>query len=124
MCLHYSFSVFLFLPPSVGVLKEVSETEKGCQEGGRGAVVPGEDWDSTPSSYISRSFILQPLQTERALLEPSRAPENEEDFERLLVSHPNSSALWVQYMAFLLQTAEVDRARAAGERALAAISFR
>ena len=61
MCLHYSFSVFLFLPPSVGVLKEVSEAEKGCQEGGRGAAVPGENWDSTPSSYISLTRLFSSL---------------------------------------------------------------
>lgn len=58
------------------------------------------------------------------MLESSHAPENVDDYERLLLSHPNSSAVWVQYMAFLLQTAEVDKARAVGERALQAISFR
>lgn len=81
-----------------------------------------------PSSSFhppSSSFPLpHTAQTERALLDDSRAPETAEDYERLLLSHPNSSAVWVQYMAFLLHTAEVDKARSVGERALQAISFR
>lgn len=47
-----------------------------------------------------------------------------EDFDRLVIAHPNSSALWVQYMAFFLHTAEVEKARAVAKRALATISFR
>ena len=40
----------------------------------------------------------------------------------LLTLH--SSALWVQYMAFFLHTAEVEKARSIAKRALATISFR
>ena len=61
---------------------------------------------------------------EQTLLDTNRAPETPDDFDRLLVSRPNSSAVWVQYMAFYLHTAEVDKARGVAERALRTISFR
>ena len=63
-------------------------------------------------------------QTEKALLDTGHGPESAEDFDRLLLAHPNNSALWVQYMAFYLHTAEADRARGVAERALKTISFR
>ena len=63
-------------------------------------------------------------QTEQALLETDRAPENADDFDRLLISSPNNSALWTQYMAFFLHTAEVDKARNIAQRALKTISYR
>ena len=61
---------------------------------------------------------------EQTLLDTNRPPETPDDFDRLLVSHPNSSTIWVQYMAYHLHTAEVDKARAVAERALKTISFR
>lgn len=63
-------------------------------------------------------------QTELALLDKDRGPESAEDFDRLLLGSPNSSMLWIQYMAFYLHSAEVDKARAIAERALKTISFR
>ena len=35
-----------------------------------------------------------------------------------------SSSLWLQYMAFYLHTAEVDKARSVARKALTTISFR
>lgn len=63
-------------------------------------------------------------QTEQTLLESNRAPESADDFDRLLISSPNNSALWTQYMAFYLHTAEVDKARKIAQRALKTISYR
>ena len=57
-------------------------------------------------------------------MDTNRPPETPDDFDRLLVSRPNCSAIWVQYMAFHLHTAEVDKARAIAQRALKTISFR
>jgi rRNA biogenesis protein RRP5 len=37
---------------------------------------------------------------------------------------PDSSYLWIKYMAFLISLGETDRARAVAERALAGISYR
>jgi len=54
----------------------------------------------------------------------TKAPESNSDFERLLLGSPNSSYLWIQYMSFQLQIAEIDKAREIGRRAVKTISFR
>lgn len=51
-------------------------------------------------------------------------PESTEDFERLVLGSPNSSYLWIRYMAFLLGMAEVTKARDVAERALKTIDLR
>ena len=83
---------------------------------------------------------------ENALLAAADAPQSADDYERLLVgtcsreqrwrgnpelsllgfrrqivlsaASPNSSYLWVKYMAFQLGLTEIDKARAVAERAL------
>jgi len=54
----------------------------------------------------------------------TRQPESTADFERLLLSSPNSSYLWIQYMSFQLQLSEIDKAKEVGQRALRTINFR
>uniref|UniRef100_A0A7S2H4N6 S1 motif domain-containing protein n=2 Tax=Octactis speculum TaxID=3111310 RepID=A0A7S2H4N6_9STRA len=48
----------------------------------------------------------------------------EEDFERALMADPNSSTLWVKYMAMCLTLASLDGARSLAHRALKTINFR
>ncbi|CCE63881.1 hypothetical protein TPHA_0G00450 [Tetrapisispora phaffii CBS 4417] len=54
----------------------------------------------------------------------TRAPESVGDFERLIMGNPNSSVVWMNYMAFQLQLSEIDKAREISERALKTINFR
>jgi rRNA biogenesis protein RRP5 len=54
----------------------------------------------------------------------TNAPQTASDFERLLVGSPNSSYLWINFMAYQLQLSEIAKARDIGERALKTISFR
>ncbi|SCU93856.1 LADA_0G05204g1_1 [Lachancea dasiensis] len=54
----------------------------------------------------------------------TRAPESVGDFERMIMGNPNSSVIWMNFMAFQLQLGEVDRAREVAERALKTINFR
>ncbi|XP_072477530.1 protein RRP5 homolog isoform X2 [Notamacropus eugenii] len=61
---------------------------------------------------------------EAALMDPNWQPETADDFDRLVLSSPNSSILWLQYMAFHLHATEIEKARAVAERALKSISFR
>ena len=67
-------------------------------------------------------LISDPWQTELALLDSERPLETTDDFERLVASSPNSSSAWVHYMLHCLTAAEVDKARAVGQRALASIA--
>ncbi|XP_077992848.1 protein RRP5 homolog [Glandiceps talaboti] len=62
--------------------------------------------------------------TELAMMDPNRTPETSDDFDRLVLSSPDSSLVWIQYMAFHLHTGEVEKARVVAERALKTISFR
>lgn len=61
---------------------------------------------------------------ERRQLGGDNQPESVDEFDRLVLTSPDSSLVWLQYMAFHLQTAEIDKARAVAERALKTISFR
>ncbi|KAL2086750.1 hypothetical protein ACEWY4_017809 [Coilia grayii] len=61
---------------------------------------------------------------EAELMDPSQRPQSSHAFERLLLASPDSSLLWLQYMAFHLQATEIEQARAVAERALKTISFR
>jgi rRNA biogenesis protein RRP5 len=51
-------------------------------------------------------------------------PETAGDFERLLAGNPNSSELWIRYMAFHLSLADIPSARAVADKALERIEFR
>ena len=54
----------------------------------------------------------------------ANGPQSIADFERLLLGQPNSSVLWLSYMAFQLGLVEVSRAREIAERALKTINIR
>ena len=51
-------------------------------------------------------------------------PETSADFERLVASSPNSSEVWIKYMAFHLSLADIDSARNVANRAFERIEFR
>ncbi|GJN89500.1 hypothetical protein Rhopal_002487-T1 [Rhodotorula paludigena] len=54
----------------------------------------------------------------------TQAPTSVADFERLLLGSPNSSYLWIQYIAFFVGLSQLDKARETGRRALKSIHFR
>ncbi|XP_034043197.1 protein RRP5 homolog [Thalassophryne amazonica] len=64
------------------------------------------------------------VQREAELMDPNLRPQDAAAFERLLLASPNSSLLWLQYMAHQLQATQIEQARAVAERALKTISFR
>ena len=56
--------------------------------------------------------------------EEGRGPNSQEEMERLVVASPDSSLVWLQYMALLVQSGELEAARALATRALQRINFR
>lgn len=53
----------------------------------------------------------------------ANGPQSVADYERLLLGEPDSSMLWLKYMAFQLELGEVDKAREIAERALRTIAI-
>lgn len=53
----------------------------------------------------------------------THGPQSTADFERLLMGRPNSSILWLEYMAFQLKLSEISIAREIAERALKTINI-
>ncbi|KAH1024610.1 protein RRP5 homolog [Dendroctonus ponderosae] len=60
---------------------------------------------------------------EKELADTSKAPESAEQFDRLLLSKPDSAELWAKYIAFHIAATEIDKARSVAKRALATINM-
>ncbi|KAG9236582.1 putative rRNA biogenesis protein rrp5 [Amylocarpus encephaloides] len=54
----------------------------------------------------------------------ANGPQSVGDFERLLLGQPDSSQLWIEYMAFQMQLSELGKARQVAERAIKTINIR
>lgn len=61
---------------------------------------------------------------EESLAKSIDAPESVDHFDRLVLANPNDSMIWIKYMAYHLQSAEIEKARNVGRMALKKISFR
>ncbi|TMW57630.1 hypothetical protein Poli38472_003555 [Pythium oligandrum] len=61
---------------------------------------------------------------EKALASNDERPQTADDYERLLAVNPQSSFLWIQYMAFHVSLTEIELARDVAKRATSTISFR
>ncbi|KAM4032061.1 protein RRP5 homolog [Anomaloglossus baeobatrachus] len=66
----------------------------------------------------------QKTQTKMAVVDPNQPPQSVHEFERLVISSPNNSANWIQYIEYHLQATDLEQARAVAERALQTIYFR
>ncbi|XP_062112321.1 rRNA biogenesis protein RRP5 isoform X2 [Humulus lupulus] len=60
---------------------------------------------------------------EERLLEKD-IPRTAEEFEKLVRGSPNSSFVWIKFMAFVLSMADIEKARSIAERALQTINIR
>jgi rRNA biogenesis protein RRP5 len=63
-------------------------------------------------------------EAERRRLEGAAAPTTAAEYEQLAMSSPNSSFVWIRYMAFLLSLGELERARTVADRAIKTIHYR
>lgn len=64
------------------------------------------------------------IEVDRTAQLDASGPQTASDFERLLLGQPDSSDLWMQYIAFQLQVSEPAKAREIAERALKTINIR
>ncbi|RKP37043.1 hypothetical protein BJ085DRAFT_18865 [Dimargaris cristalligena] len=99
--------------------EDASETDSDSEE------AEAEVAASQPASVSTATAANDDLPVPDITAElDGKAPAVSEDFERLLLSSPDSSYLWINYMAFHLKLFEVSKARGIAERALKSISFR
>ncbi|KAL8818690.1 MAG: hypothetical protein Q9223_002727 [Gallowayella weberi] len=85
---------------------------------------PQSEVDEAASQPKEKKRRKAELQIDRTGDLDAHGPQSGADFERLLMGRPNSSVLWLSYMAFQLQLSEVDKAREIAERALGTIHIR
>jgi tetratricopeptide (TPR) repeat protein len=60
---------------------------------------------------------------EKELADSIAKPQTAEQFDRLLLASPNSSELWLQYMAMHVAAAELEKARVIGKKAIETINM-
>jgi rRNA biogenesis protein RRP5 len=72
--------------------------------------------------YIDEEERIRKIEDE--LADPDHDPHTPDQFERALMKDKNSSYMWIKYMAFHLETAETEKARAVAKKAIASINFR
>ncbi|KAK3789019.1 hypothetical protein RRG08_008342 [Elysia crispata] len=101
-----------------------TEVESGSKKGD-----DNEDDDEAPVDAKTRKKrkrdeekLIQ--EYERSQLDGTALPQSANDFEKLALQSPNSSVVWLRYMAFHIELGEVEKARAVAEKALETISFR
>ena len=63
-------------------------------------------------------------QVDRTAELDAHGPQTSSDYERLLLGQPDSSELWIAYMAFQMQVSELAKAREVAERAIKSINIR
>ncbi|KAF4962643.1 hypothetical protein FSARC_9313 [Fusarium sarcochroum] len=64
------------------------------------------------------------IQIDRTAELDVNGPQTSSDYERLLLGQPDSSELWIAYMAFQMQVSELSKAREVAERAIKSINIR
>jgi rRNA biogenesis protein RRP5 len=83
--------------------------------------VVNSDSESDAEPQVKRKHKRSEIKYDKTLSLPLSSAA---DYERTLLSKPDSSLLWTQYMAHLLQLGETDKARSVAERALNIINIR
>lgn len=90
-----------------------------------------EDKDSEKKKISKHAKKRMKLEHEQAIrdaerrrLEGDTAPRSAAEFEQLTMASPNSSYIWIKYMAFLLSMGEIDKARDVAGRAVSTINYR
>ncbi|XP_067114996.1 protein RRP5 homolog isoform X2 [Osmerus mordax] len=110
---------------ALSTLKPASATPEG-EDSSEGEEEQGQRQKKTRHERHAEKRQAEKALSEREaeLMDPALRPQDAGSFERLLLASPDSSLLWLQYMAFHLQATQIEQARAVAERALKTISFR
>lgn len=84
---------------------------------------PKSDSDNEDGAQKKKKSRKPEIQVDRTGELDAQGPQSVADYERLLLGEPDSSLLWLKYMAFQLELGEVEKAREIAERALRTITI-
>ncbi|RHZ52376.1 putative rRNA biogenesis protein RRP5 [Aspergillus thermomutatus] len=87
------------------------------------AMQSDSDGDEDNSRKKKKKSRKPEIQVDRTGELDANGPQTVADYERLLLGEPDSSLLWLKYMAFQLELGEVEKAKEIAERALRTISI-
>ncbi|KAL0316910.1 UNVERIFIED_CONTAM: rRNA biogenesis protein RRP5, partial [Sesamum radiatum] len=74
-----------------------------------------EDKNKRRAKKKAREEREQEIRTAEERLLEKDIPRNADDFEKLIRSSPNSSFIWIKYMAYMLSLADIEKARSVAE---------
>ncbi|KAI8717856.1 hypothetical protein NCS52_00862700 [Fusarium sp. LHS14.1] len=80
--------------------------------------------DDEKSKKKKKKRSRDEIQVDRTAELDANGPQTSSDYERLLLGQPDSSELWIAYMAFQMQVSELSKAREVAERAIKSINIR
>ncbi|CCF40910.1 rRNA biogenesis protein RRP5, partial [Colletotrichum higginsianum] len=86
----------------------------------------GESTSKTkkPTATEKKEKKQSGIQVDRTADLDAHGPQTATDYERLLLGEPDSSQLWIQYMALQMKVSELAKAREIAERAIKTINIR
>lgn len=108
----------------------VTNIETSSDEGEEVEVMEEEEGSKRKKRLSAAERREQERQKEREIRQREEAlasdqlPNSIDQFDRLVLSSPDSSLVWLQYMAYHLQATEIDKARSVAQRAIKTINFR
>ncbi|OLN85680.1 rRNA biogenesis protein rrp5 [Colletotrichum chlorophyti] len=113
-------------------MEEASSAGKGLSAG-------KYDWtgdafdesDNESTGKAKKSSVAEKKEKKKGEIQVDRTadldvngPQSATDYERLLLGQPDSSQLWIEYMALQMKVSELNKAREIAERAIKTINIR
>lgn len=92
--------------------------------GDSGAESEEETKDDEKSKKKKKRRSNNEIEVDKTAQLDANGPQTSSDYERLLLGQPDSSELWIAYMAFQMQVSELSKAREVAERAIKSINIR
>ncbi|PHH88470.1 hypothetical protein CDD83_7496 [Cordyceps sp. RAO-2017] len=109
----------------LGVGKKSSWSADPFADSGSESEEQGQDGEAADEKKKKkRERRRAEIQVDKTAELDAHGPQTTSDYERLLLSQPDSSKLWIAYMAFQMQVSELAKAREVAERAIKTINMR
>ncbi|OAA38363.1 Nucleic acid-binding, OB-fold-like protein [Metarhizium rileyi] len=110
-------------PGGLGVGKKSAWTADPFDESGSDSEEQAQD-QSDDDKKTKKKRRKAEIEVDRTAELDAHGPQTSSDYERLLLGQPDSSELWIAYMAFQMQVSELPKAREVAERAIKSINIR